>query len=209
MLHRETWPVIDYCAHPAFTPHAVALNASFEQEVEALVTQANEALRVRYVADERLPAPELESWLERELVAPFERLRQACAAALPPAHVMTRCVDEALRAAKEDARAEARFRNLVAEPNSARMARTSRVVAQELREQSIVVGQIEGDAGQIGGFMPVQDEPLPRREPVVGEPEGGALVEPHDLADVREELGEARNGRLGNARGTGGLHRRQ
>ncbi len=143
MLHRETWPVIDYCAHPAFTPHAVALNASFEQEVEALVTQANEALRVRYVADERLPAPELELWLERELVAPFERLRQACAAALPPAHVMTRCVDEALRAAKEDARAEARFRNLVAEPNSARMARTSRAVAQELREQSIVVGQID------------------------------------------------------------------
>ena len=76
-------------------------------------------------------------------------------------------------------------------------------------DRAIVVGQIERETGQIGGLMPVQHEPLPRREPVVGESEGRALVEPHDLADVREELGEARNGRLGNARGTGGLHRRQ
>ncbi len=76
-------------------------------------------------------------------------------------------------------------------------------------DRAIVVGQIERETGQIGGLMPVQHEPLPRREPVVGEPEGRALVKPHDLADVREELGEARDGRLGNARGTGCLHRRQ
>ena len=76
-------------------------------------------------------------------------------------------------------------------------------------DRAVIVGQVEREPRQVGGLMPVQHEPLPRRQPVVGKPEGRALVEPHDLADVREELGEARNGRLRNARGTCGLHRRQ
>lgn len=143
MLHRETWPVIDYRAHPAFAPYVVAPSVSLEQEVEPLVAQANEALRIRYDSGEHLPEAELESWLDRELAAPFERLRQVCAAGLPQAHIIGRCVDEALRDASEDARAEARFRNRVAEPRSARMSRTERAALQELRANSIVVGRIE------------------------------------------------------------------
>ncbi|MEY2929913.1 MAG: hypothetical protein RL033_662 [Pseudomonadota bacterium] len=143
MLHREAWPVIDYRAHPAFAPHAVAPQAALEQEVEGLVAQANEALRTRYDAGEHLPEAELESWLERELATPFERLRELCAATLPTDQVMSHCLDAALRDASEDARAEARFRNRVAEPRSRRMARTERAVLHELRANSIVVGQLD------------------------------------------------------------------
>jgi hypothetical protein len=143
MLHREAWPVIDYRAHPAFARHAPALRPGLEQEVEGLVSEANVALAARYEATEHLPERELESWLDRELAAPLERLRLLCAAQLPQAHVIAGCVESALRDASEDARAEARFRNRVAEPRSARTARAEREVLQVLRASSIVVGQID------------------------------------------------------------------
>jgi hypothetical protein len=44
--------------------------------------------------------------------------------------------------------------------------------------------------------MLVQDEPLPGRETVLGQPKDGLLVEPHHLLDVGEQVAQSLDRRV-------------
>ena len=142
-LHPEAWPVIDYRAHPAFSFAPAVPGSGFEQDVEGLVLEANQALDTRYAATERLPDLELTAWLNAHLGPPIDRLRQLCAAVMPKADVMTRCVDAALRGMRDDASAEATFRNKVARRGTSTESGPARAALLDLETRSIAIGRID------------------------------------------------------------------